>query len=61
MAVDWTSLFSLAVLLAVAITLTIGWRPFLGPQTRPLTSRTFERTPQRLERGHYPLECKLCK
>jgi len=44
---------SLAVLLAIAITLTIGWRPFLGPKTRPLTNRTFERTPQRLERGRY--------
>jgi hypothetical protein len=44
---------SLAVLLAIAITLTIGWRPFLGPRARPLTGRTFERTPQRLERGRY--------
>jgi mono/diheme cytochrome c family protein len=47
------ALGSLTVLLAIAITLTIGWRPFLGPRTRPLTNRTFERTPQRLERGHY--------
>ena len=47
------ALASLGVLLAVAITLTIGWRPFLGPRARVLTSRTFERTPQRLERGHY--------
>lgn len=43
----------LACLAAVAITLTIGWRPFLGPKARPLTARTFERTPQRLERGRY--------
>jgi len=42
-----------AIALAIAIHLTIGWRPFLGPQTRPLSSRTFERTPQRLERGRY--------
>jgi mono/diheme cytochrome c family protein len=47
------ALGSLAVLLAIAITLTIGWRPFLGPKARPLTNRTFERTPQRLERGRY--------
>src|ERR1700737_498176 len=47
------SVFSLAVLLAIAITLTIGWRSFLGPRARPLTNRTFERTPQRLERGRY--------
>lgn len=46
-------LFSLAVLLAIAITFTIGWRPFLGPKARPLTNRSFERTPQRLERGRY--------
>jgi mono/diheme cytochrome c family protein len=44
---------ALAVLLAIAITLTVGWRPFIGPKSRPLTSRTFERTPQRLERGRY--------
>jgi len=46
-------LLSLAVLVGVAITPTIGWRPFLGPKTRNLTDRTFERTPQRVERGHY--------
>ncbi|HEY6943557.1 MAG TPA: c-type cytochrome, partial [Candidatus Acidoferrum sp.] len=45
--------FVLAGLAAVAITFTIGWRPFLGPKARPLTARTFERTPQRLERGRY--------
>jgi len=44
---------SLAVLLAIAISATIGWRPFLGPNARALTNRTFERTPQRLERGRY--------
>lgn len=43
----------LAVLLIVAITFTIGWRPFLGPKARPLTSRKFEVTPQRIERGKY--------
>jgi len=41
------------VILAIAITLTIGWRPFLGPKARALNDRTFERTPQRLERGRY--------
>ncbi|HWX94435.1 MAG TPA: hypothetical protein VNY29_17535 [Terriglobales bacterium] len=45
--------FSLALLLGIAITFTIGWRPFLRPKARPLTARSFERTPQRLERGHY--------
>jgi mono/diheme cytochrome c family protein len=46
-------LLGLAIVLAIAISLTVGWRPFLGPKARPLTDRTFERTPQRLERGHY--------
>jgi hypothetical protein len=44
---------AIAVLAAIAITFTIGWRPFVGPKTRPLTSRSFERTPQRLKRGRY--------
>jgi hypothetical protein len=43
----------LIVALCVAISLTIGWRPFIGPKARPLTSRQFERTPQRVERGRY--------
>lgn len=43
----------LAVILAAAITLTIGWRPFLGPRSRALTSRKFEPTPERLARGRY--------
>jgi hypothetical protein len=44
---------ALAAVLAIAVTLTIGWRPFIGPKARPLTRRTFERTPQRLARGRY--------
>lgn len=40
-------------LLIAGITLTIGWRPFIGPKTRALTTRTFEATPARLERGRY--------
>src|SRR5581483_4761794 len=47
------TLLSLVILTALGITFTIGWRPFLGPKARPLTSRHFERTPQRLERGRY--------
>ena len=51
----WLSVgvFLLVGVLAITISLTIGWRPFIGPKARPLTSRTFERTPQRLERGRY--------
>ena len=41
------------VLIILGITFTIGWRPFIGPKTRELTSRTFESTPARLERGRY--------
>ncbi len=43
----------LAILLVAVISLTIGWRPFMGPEARPLTSRKFEATPQRLDRGRY--------
>jgi len=42
-----------AILLAVAITFTIGWRPIIGPRMRATTNRTFERTPERLARGQY--------
>ncbi len=41
------------LLLAITITFTIGWRPFLGPKARPLTARKFESTPERVERGKY--------
>ncbi len=40
-------------LLALLVTFTIGWRPFLGPRTRPLTNRHFESTPVRMARGEY--------
>jgi mono/diheme cytochrome c family protein len=43
----------IVVLLAVGITATIGWRPIIGPKSRPLTTRTFESTPARLARGQY--------
>jgi len=42
-----------ALILVVAISFTIGWRPFLGPRARPLTNRKFEASPQRLARGRY--------
>ena len=44
---------ALMVVLSVAITFTIGWRPFIGPKARPLTDRKFEATPERLERGKF--------
>lgn len=48
-----TAVIVILVLLIAGITLTIGWRPFIGPKTRALTARTFESTPARLERGNY--------
>lgn len=44
---------ALVVVAAVGISLTIGWRPFIGPAERPLTARKFESTPARLARGAY--------
>jgi hypothetical protein len=50
--VAWV-LAALIVILVAGITFTIGWRPIIGPRTRPLTTRTFESTPERLVRGDY--------
>ena len=49
-------LIGIVILLAIVITFTIGWRPFIGPRARPLSDRTFERTPERLARGKYLVE-----
>ena len=46
-------LAALVVLLTLGVALTIGWRPLIGPKSRPLSSRKFESSPQRLERGRY--------
>ena len=43
----------IVIVLVAAITLTIGWRPFLGPRARVLTDRKFASTPERLARGRY--------
>ncbi len=55
---------ALGVVLAVAITFTIGWRPFLGPRKRALNDHHFERTPERLVRGRYLVQgllgCETC-
>lgn len=54
----------LVLLLAVGITVTVGWRPFIGPKSRALTERRFEATPERLARGKYLAEsvtgCMAC-
>ena len=52
------------VVLVAGISATIGWRPFIGPKSRPLTDRRFDRTPARLARGEYLtenlLDCFAC-
>jgi hypothetical protein len=59
-----TILLVICVLLAVAITFTIGWRPFIGPRARATGNRQFERTPERLARGRYLVAglagCETC-
>jgi mono/diheme cytochrome c family protein len=37
----------------VGLPAMVGIRPFIGPKARPLTSRTFASTPERLARGKY--------
>ena len=58
------SLLALVVVAALAVTFTIGWRPFIGPQARTLTARKFDSTPVRVERGQYlvmnVLDCMDC-
>jgi hypothetical protein len=54
----------LAVLLPVAITFTVGWRPFFGPKARVTTNRQLERTRERVARGKYLVQgllgCEDC-
>jgi mono/diheme cytochrome c family protein len=58
------AILALLLLLALAVTATIGWRPVLGPRTRVLTNRTFPATPERLARGEYLVRavtgCLVC-
>jgi hypothetical protein len=53
----------LIALIGVAAVKVLGPRAFLGPRVRPLTSRTFEATPARLQRGQYlanSIGCLYC-
>jgi mono/diheme cytochrome c family protein len=43
----------LLTLAAVAVPVAIGVRPIIGPQSRALTTRCFDATPARVERGRY--------
>ena len=47
------TLLVLGAIVLVGVSATIGWRPFIGPDARPLSDRRFEPTPARLERGEY--------
>jgi cytochrome c553 len=56
---------SLVVIAGVGLPAVVGIRPIIGARARPLTNRTFERTPARLERGKYLVTtaqtpCLLC-
>src|SRR5262249_40769684 len=51
--------FSMGLLLVVGISLTTGRRLFIGPQSRSLTGRTFERTPEHLAWGAYLVESRM--
>ena len=53
--VAWSS-GTLLTVLAILISVTIGWRPIVGAKSRPRTDRRFERTPSRLARGKYLVE-----
>src|SRR5215831_5608991 len=53
-------LLVIVVLAVLGITFTVGWRPFIGPRMRAVTSRTFERTPERLTRGQYIFASHAC-
>jgi mono/diheme cytochrome c family protein len=55
-----STLLILILLLTVGITFTIGWRPFVGPRTRPLTDVKFQSSPQRLARGEYLVHATAC-
>jgi mono/diheme cytochrome c family protein len=53
------------VLVVVGLPATVGVRPFIGAKARALTSRHFEATPTRLERGRYLVSsghppCVMC-
>jgi hypothetical protein len=53
----------IVLVIGVAAVKVLGPRAFLGPRARPLTSRTFEATSARLERGKYlvhSIGCLYC-
>jgi mono/diheme cytochrome c family protein len=61
---SWGIFASALALGAACVTITVGWRPIIGPRHRALTSRKFESTRKGLERGEYLVQhvaaCTLC-
>lgn len=49
-------ILALLVLLVLGAITAVGWQVILGPDARPVTNRTFERTDARLARGAYLVE-----
>jgi len=54
----WGKIFAITVVallivLSLAVTMTIGWRPLIGPRARAVNGQHFEATAARLERGQY--------
>jgi mono/diheme cytochrome c family protein len=47
------TLLTIVIVAAIAIPAAVGIHPFIGPRKRATTDKTYERTPQRLERGQY--------
>ncbi len=53
------SFTAVIVVLAIQISVTVGWRPLLGAKSRALTNVQYARTPERLEQGRYLVQSVL--
>jgi mono/diheme cytochrome c family protein len=58
------TVLGLIVIAAIGVPALVGIRPLIGPRMRAVTSRVYERTPQRVERGQYLVTsvsaCLMC-
>jgi mono/diheme cytochrome c family protein len=54
------ALLALIVVVVLGFITSVGWEVVLGPKMRPVTNRTFERTPARLARGEYLVSIAPC-
>jgi len=59
------TVLGLIVIVAIGLPALVGIRPLIGARMRPATSRVYERTPQRVERGQYLATtvsaCLMCR